>query len=489
MKITACFSETEIIRCVCGGEHEITGLCTDSREAAPGKLFVALAGVAEGARHGSEFAADALTAGAIPVLDRLPDTALEKYVLVPDARRALSDVALTFYGHPERELKLLGVTGTKGKTTVTHLLKHVLERCTGEKAGLIGTNHILIGEEEYPSPNTTPEADKLIAALRAMADAGCAYAVMEVSSHSLFLGRVRGLRFACAAFLNLTHDHLDFHKTMENYAAAKALIFRQADRAVINADADFADLQLEAAKDLPTITFSCEKNTADLIAKDIRFFRSRIAFAVGFRGETDRVTLGIPGRFSAYNALAVIGMACALGLSLSDVTLALADAKGVPGRCETVETDGDYCVLVDYAHTPDSLQNILKTARDFTKGRLICIFGCGGNRDRTKRPEMGAIAAELANLVYVTSDNPRREDPEEIIREIMAGISERSCRIRAITDRRTAIRAAIDEASSEDTVVIAGKGHEDYQEINGVKHHFDDHEEARAAIEERKRRT
>ena len=486
MKLAKALSETAVLELHGVSEYEVEELCTSSREVGENTLFFGLAGVAEGARHGCDFARDAESRGALPVLDRLPDEPPARYVLVEDARMALSSVARTFYGHPERELKVVGVTGTKGKTTVTHLLKSVLEECTGKKVGLIGTNHVLVGKDELPSANTTPEAHALMRIFRQMADAGCTFAVMEVSSHSLCLHRVEGVRFAAAGFLNLTHDHLDFHKTLENYAAAKALIFAQADTAVINADADFASLQLEAARAIPTCTFSTTKNNVSLVAKDIRLSREGSAFAAVAPGRIERVDLPIPGLFSVYNALAVLGLANAVGVSLEDAACSLSNARGVPGRCETVETGEDFSVIVDYAHTPDSLQNILRTVRGFTEGRVLLVFGCGGERDRLKRPVMGQIAAEMADEYVVTSDNPRREKPEDIIGEILEGTKGHKKPALVTPDRREAIFAAIARASHGDTVVIAGKGHEDYQDVAGSKIHFDDRETAREALAARK---
>jgi len=483
MNRTTVFANTEVIEARCDMGQEITGLCTSSRTAGEGMLFFGLPGVADGARHGRDFALSAAAAGALPVLDALPDPAPEAYILVRDVRKALAECAAEYYGHPEREMKIVGVTGTKGKTTVTHLLKHVLEDCLGAKVGLIGTNHILIGDRELPSANTTPEAHELSRYLREMADAGCGYAVMEVSSHSLALSRVKELHFAAAAFLNLTLDHLDYHKTMENYAAAKALIFGMSDTAVISADADFSEMMISAAKDIPTTLFSTRRNDVGLVAKDIRLQQSGCVFEAVAPGELHRVRLPIPGMFSVYNALAVLGLARALGISLSAAAESLAGAGNVRGRCEAVETGSDFGVIIDYAHTPDSLSNILRTVRGFTAGRVIAVFGCGGDRDRTKRPIMGAIAAELSDVYYVTSDNPRTEVPEAIIEEILAGVKGKRQPRAAEPDRRSAIRAAIAEAKAGDTVVIAGKGHEDYQEIMGVKHHFEDREEVLAALE------
>lgn len=480
------FANIEGVRLNGHDRFEPCGLCTSSRAAGEGMLFFALPGVAEGSRHGRDFAADALARGALPVLDSLPEPAPERYVLVPDVRAALAVAAARFYGHPERELILVGVTGTKGKTSVTHLLKHVLESCTGQKVGLMGTNHILIGDETLPSHNTTPEADELYGYLRRMADAGCRYVVMEVSSHSLALQRVAGLVFETAAFLNLTHDHLDYHKTLENYAEAKALIFGAARSAVINADADFALLMQQAAQALPTTLFSTRRNDVGLTAKNIRLSAEGCTFEAVAPGQIERVRLPIPGLFSVYNALAVLGLACRLGLELCEAAAALADADNVRGRCERVQTGEDYSVIIDYAHTPDSLQNILRTVRGFTAGRLIAVFGCGGNRDRLKRPVMGATVAELADVYLVTSDNPRFERPEDILEDILAGVRGKRQPAAVLADRREAIRAAVGMARSGDCVVICGKGHEDYQEICGVRHHFDDREEALRAIEMRK---
>jgi UDP-N-acetylmuramoyl-L-alanyl-D-glutamate--2,6-diaminopimelate ligase len=310
---------------------------------------------------------------------------------------------------------------------------------------------------------------------------------MEVSSHSLSLERVAGIRFALGIFTNLTQDHLDFHRTMEAYAAAKAKLFSVCDRAVVNFDDPWGAYMAEQAK-CPVTTFSLEHNEADLVAKDIRLAPASVKFVAVTVGGIARVSLPIPGRFSVCNALGVLAGAMALGITLEEGAAALSTAAGVRGRVEPVPTDGDYTILIDYAHTPDALENVLKAVRETSEGRVVAVFGCGGDRDRTKRPIMGRIGTEIADFSIITSDNPRTEDPEAIIADILGGVTAGKDRWTAITDRREAIRWAIENHRPGDVIVLCGKGHETYQEINHVKHHMDEREIVAEIIESRKNR-
>ncbi|HHX71525.1 MAG TPA: UDP-N-acetylmuramoyl-L-alanyl-D-glutamate--2,6-diaminopimelate ligase, partial [Clostridiales bacterium] len=369
-------------------------------------------------------------------------------------------------------LSLIGVTGTNGKTTTTHLIRSVLERC-GMPCGLIGTNLICYGNTVLESKSTTPDAIVFQSLLADMVKAGCEYVAMEVSSHALALGRVHGMRFAAAAFTNLTQDHLDFHKTMEAYAETKASLFAMSDVAVINVDDEAAPLMLRAASGRK-ITYSTKKNEATLIAKSIRLLPDAVEFVALDESGLERMRLGIPGEFSVYNALTVIGICRGLGLSLSDISAALVESKGIAGRAEIVAVDRDYTVMIDYAHTPDALENILRMVRGVAKGRVITVFGCGGDRDKAKRPLMGKIAETLSDVCIVTSDNPRREEPMAIINDILSGMAGKNHI--AMENRREAIAAALDMANPGDFILLAGKGHETYQEINGQKHHLDERE-------------
>lgn len=458
------------------GDVEISGVSYDTRTLEPGDLFVALPGYKT---DGGLYIRQAIEKGAAAaVCVSLPEEE-GPWVLVPDARAALAAISANWFGHPDRELTVVGVTGTNGKTTTTYLLKAMLEGALGAKVGLIGTNQNMIGDTVLPAHRTTPESWEVEKLLRDMADAGCGYAVMEVSSHALALHRVDGVVFAVGIFTNLTQDHLDFHGTMEEYRRVKGLLFRQSAAAVLNLD-DPAGRYYAESVTCPKFTYSENKDSAGLTAKNLRLFPDRVEFEAVTVGAIGRVRLPIPGGFTIYNALACIACGLALGIPLAAISAALAGAKGVKGRIEVVPTGADYTVIIDYAHTPDALENILTTLRDFTQGRLICLFGCGGDRDRTKRPVMGAIAAELADLVIVTSDNPRTEAPEAIIRDILAGIGAGGKDVLVEPDREKAIRLALERGEAGDVILLAGKGHETYQEVNGVKHHMDEREIVKA---------
>lgn len=442
----------------------------DSRAVQPGDLFVAVRGFAT---DGHAYIGMALKKGAVAVVCEQAGKGIPA-VIVPDARAALADIAGNRFDHPSRKLTMVGVTGTNGKTTTTTLIKHILE-AEGHKVGLIGTNQNMIGDEVIPTERTTPESYELQALFARMAEAGCTHCVMEVSSHSLVLDRVRGVRFAVGAFTNLTQDHLDFHKTMEAYREAKAKLFTISDKGVVNLDDPVADKMLADAT-CPCLTFSADKDAADLSAKNIELGASGVSFVAATRDAIARVSLGIPGHFSVENALAALGVCVALGVSLENAARALGTAHGVKGRAEVVPTDTDYTVLIDYAHAPDGVSNILRTVRGFAKGRVIALFGCGGDRDRTKRPIMGHLAAELSDYCIVTSDNPRTEQPEAIIEDIVAGMKAAKVPVDVICDRRAAIYHALDIAQKDDVIVLMGKGHETYQEIDHVKHHMDERE-------------
>ena len=453
-------------------DTEIGDICYDSRRVKAGDLFAAIPGFET---DGHKFIPAAAEKGASAVLcERKPETDVP-YVLVKDSRLALALASANLFGHPGDGMKLIGVTGTNGKTTSTMLIKHLLERCLGAKVGLIGTNQNMIGSEALPTERTTPESYELQKLLREMADAGCTHVVMEVSSHSLVLSRVAGLRYAVGLFTNLTQDHLDFHKTMEEYARAKALLFRQCEKGGVNLDDPWAQVMLSGAE-CPMLTWSIQKNEADLVAKDVRLASDGVRFCALSAEGLARVKLPIPGRFSVYNALTVIACGLQLGVPLERCCEALSDAEGVKGRVEVVPTDGDYTILIDYAHTPDALENVLRALRETTSGRLVAVFGCGGDRDRTKRPIMGKIATETADFTIITSDNPRTEEPLDIIADILGGVSCPKSRYKVIPDRREAIAWAIDNHKSGDVIVLAGKGHENYQIIGKTKHHMDERE-------------
>ena len=458
------------------GDVECSGICYDTRTMVPGCLFVALPGYKT---DGHKYIAQALEQGAAAVLCQHPPEGEGPWLVTPDARAALAAVSANWFGHPARDLTLLAVTGTNGKTTTTYLLKSVLERVLGARVGLIGTNQNLIGDTALPAHRTTPESWEVQQLLREMADAGCTHVVMEASSHALVLHRLDGLRFRAGIFTNLTQDHLDFHGTMEAYRDAKGLLFRQSDTAVLNLD-DEAGRYFARTVAVPRLTYSERRDEADLTAKNLRLFPDRVEFEAVAEGAISRVRLPIPGGFTVYNALGVLTCGLALGLPLADCADALAKAPGVKGRIEVVPVPADFAVIIDYAHTPDALENILTAVRDFTAGRVICLFGCGGDRDRTKRPQMGAIAGSLADVAVVTSDNPRTEEPEAIIRDILPGLEGTAAEVVVEPDRRAAIRRALSLAKPGDTVVLAGKGHETYQEVGTRVLHLDEREEVAA---------
>ena len=458
------------------GDVECSGICYDTRTMVPGCLFVALPGYKT---DGHKYIAQALEQGAAAVLCQHPPEGEGPWLVTPDARAALAAVSANWFGHPARDLTLLAVTGTNGKTTTTYLLKAMLEGVLGARVGLIGTNQNMVGEEVLPAHRTTPESYEVQQLLREMADASCTHVVMEASSHALVLHRLDGLRFRAGIFTNLTQDHLDFHGTMEAYRDAKGLLFRQSDTAVLNLD-DEAGRYFARTVAVPRLTYSERRDEADLTAKNLRLFPDRVEFEAVAAGAISRVRLPIPGGFTVYNALGVLTCGLALGLPLADCADALAKAPGVKGRIEVVPVPADFAVIIDYAHTPDALENILTTVRDFTAGRVICLFGCGGDRDRTKRPQMGAIAGSLADVAVVTSDNPRTEEPEAIIRDILPGLEGTAAEVVVEPDRRAAIRRALSLAKPGDTVVLAGKGHETYQEVGTQVLHLDEREEVAA---------
>ena len=472
MRLDTLLSGIDVLELHADPALEISDVCYDSRACAPGALFVAISGFAA---DGHRFIPAALENGACAaIVERPPETPCA-YVLVASTRLALAQLGANWFGHPADAMKIIGITGTNGKTTSTYLLKSVLERAAGARVGLIGTIQNMVGDKVLHTERTTPESFALHRLFAEMRDAGCTHVVMEVSSHALVLERVGAIRFAVGAFTNLTEDHLDFHKTMEAYAEAKAILMERCDRAVVNTDDPWAELMKKHAA-CPVLTYGIDSG-AELTARNIALHADGIEFDAVYGGQTCPVRLGIPGQFTAYNCLTVIGCALSLGLSLTEIAGALAEAKGVKGRVEVIPTPGtDYTVLADYAHTPDALENVLRTVRGFCKGRVIALFGCGGDRDPIKRPIMGKIGVDYADLAVITSDNPRTEDPNAIIADILRGVEGTKTPYVTIENRPEAIYWAMAHAQKDDVIVLAGKGHEDYQEINHVKHHLDERE-------------
>ena len=480
MKLKDLLKDVSVLEMTADPELEITDLCCDSRRAVPGALFVAVSGFAS---DGNRFIPSAVEKGAAVVVTAKRPEGNVPYVLVASDRLALALISCNYHGRPAERMTMIGITGTTGKTSSTLLLKQVLEKCLGAKVGLIGTMENHIGSEILPTERTTPESFELQALFARMRDAGCSHVVMEVSSHAISLERIGGIHYDVAAFTNLTEDHLDFHKTMDAYCDAKAELFRRCSRAVINVDDPYAPRMLSAAA-CPVLTTSAHSR-AGLYAEDIQLHSDSIQFTAVSGERRAEVMLPIPGRFTVYNTLTVLGIAECLGIPLQEAADALREVRGVKGRIEVVPTPGmPYSVLIDYAHSPDGLENVLRSVRDFCKGRLISVFGCGGDRDPMKRPIMGRIGVECADFAIITSDNPRTEQPMAIIQDILTGVKPGMGDYTVIEDRRKAIRYAMDIAKKDDIIVLAGKGHETYQEINGVKHHLDEREEVAAHLKE-----
>ena len=473
MKLKDLLKDIPVLESTADPELEISNVYYDSRKVTEGSLFVAVSGFAS---DGNRFIPMALSKGARAVVTAKKPEGEVPYVLVESDRLALAYLGCNFYGNPSKDMTMIGVTGTNGKTSVTLLIKQVLEKTLGAKVGLIGTMANIIGDEVIPTERTTPESFDLQGLFARMRDKGCTHVVMEVSSHAIALERIGGTRFDIAAFTNLTEDHLDFHKTMDCYCDTKAELFRRCEKAVINTDDSYAGRMLDAAM-CPVLTTGTGEKAA-LSAKNAALLSDGVSFTACLGGEEVPVRLPIPGRFTVSNALTVLGIAVQLGISLADCARALETAEGVKGRVEVVPTPGtDYTVLIDYAHTPDGLENVLRSVRDFCRGRLIAVFGCGGDRDPMKRPIMGRIGVENSDLAIITSDNPRTEDPMAIIEDILKGVNEELGEYIVMEDRRSAIRYALDIAKKDDIIVLAGKGHETYQEINGKKYHLDEREE------------
>ncbi len=478
MKLMDLIRDIPVLECTADLQTQIDAVYYDSRKVTPGSLFAAISGFAS---DGNRFIPMAMEKGAAVVVTAKKPEQDIPYVLVENDRLALALLGCNFYGNPAKTMTMIGVTGTNGKTSTTLLLKQVLESCLGAKVGLIGTMANMIGQEVIPTERTTPESLELQALFARMRDAGCTHVVMEVSSHAVTLDRIGGVHFDVAAFTNLTEDHLDFHKTMDAYCDAKAELFRRCDRAVINADDSYAPRFLQAAA-CPVLTTGVT-GKADLKAEHVELMAQGIRFTAAAQGEQVQISVPIPGRFTVYNTLTVLGIARQLGIRLADAAQVLKTVQGVKGRIEVVPTPGkEYTVLIDYAHTPDGLENVLTSVRDFCKGRLIAVFGCGGDRDPIKRPIMGRIGVQLSDLAVITSDNPRTEEPMAIIRDILEGVKEEYGPYTVVEDRKTAIRYAMDIAKKDDIIVLAGKGHETYQDIGGHKLHLDEREEVAAHL-------
>ncbi|PEI91764.1 UDP-N-acetylmuramoyl-L-alanyl-D-glutamate--2,6-diaminopimelate ligase [Bacillus pseudomycoides] len=465
---------------------EITSIEADSRKVTNGSLFVCMKGYTVDSH---DFAKQAAAQGAAAIVAERPIDVDVPVVLVKNTYRSLAVLADYFYGQPTHKLHLIGITGTNGKTTTSHIMDEIM-RAHGHKTGLIGTINMKIGDETFEVKNTTPDALTLQQTFRRMVEQNVNSAVMEVSSHALDLGRVHGCDYDVAVFTNLTQDHLDYHKTMEEYKHAKGLLFAQLGNsyhhnrekyAVLNSDDPAAEEYMRSTA-ATVITYGIDTHS-DIMAKDIVMTSGGTTFTLVTPSESVNITMKLIGKFNVYNVLAAIGATLVSGVTLQTIIHVVTNLTGVPGRFEVVDGGQDYTVIVDYAHTPDSLENVLTTAKQFAKGNVYCIVGCGGDRDRTKRPIMASVATEYATYAILTSDNPRSEDPQAILDDMLAGAKGNNYEV--IVDRKEAIFHAVSEAKAEDIIIIAGKGHETYQIIGKEVHHFDDREIAKKAITER----
>lgn len=467
---------------VSSDDRDIAGITCDSSRVAPGWAFVCIRGAAA---DGHAFAAQAAADGAAVIIAE-EDTGCEGQLLVPSTRKAWAQMCANWFGNPSEKLHMIGVTGTNGKTSTTYMLKAVLESC-GYKVGLVGTIQNMIGDRVLPSGHTTPDPYELQSMFALMLAEGCSYAVMEVSSHALDQDRVGGCFFDAAVFTNLTQDHLDYHGTMENYLEAKKKLFRMCRMAIVNIDDAWADKLMEGLS-CSILKYSAYKDEADYTAKNIRPRPDGVDFELVGTGSIGRVRLPIPGMFSVYNAMAAASCALSLGVDFGHLIDALSHVKGVKGRAEIVPTGRDFTVVIDYAHTPDGIEKICKTMKECSRGRLVTLFGCGGDRDKTKRPKMGAAAAALSDFLVVTSDNPRSEEPgaiiDDILAGILAGIPANKTPYKVIVNRIEAIHWAIANAQPGDTILLAGKGHETYQILKDGRIHLDEREVVADALRE-----
>lgn len=449
---------------------DIVDVTSDSRKVEEGFVFVCIKGASF---DGHKVAREMAEKGASAIVCEY-DLGIENQIIVEDTRKAYSPICASFFGNPTDNLKLIGLTGTNGKTTTTFLIKQILEN-TGKKVGLIGTVQNMVGDEVYPAHYTTPDPYELQSLFRKMVDANCEYCVMEVSSQALAQGRVEGIHFLIGAFTNLTQDHLDYHKTWENYFNSKKKLFYACDIAVTNIDDKYG---MQIVEDCPckVVTYAVDNMHADYAARNVRFSSNGVKYdLVGEK--LGRVNCPIPGRFSVYNSLCAASVALTLGIDFDKILLAIEKSQGVKGRIEVVPTPNtDYTVIIDYAHSPDGLENIITSLKEIAKGRVVTVFGCGGDRDKTKRPKMGKIAADLSDFCVVTSDNPRSEVPSEIIKDILVGMKDSKTPYQVVENRHEAIEWAMKNAQKDDIILLAGKGHETYQILPTGTIHFDERE-------------
>ena len=453
------------------GDTEISSVTDDTRKVTEGSLFVCVKG---GSFDGHTAAKEMLEKGAAAVVCERDLGLGDRQIITENSRKLYGQICSAWFGHPERKMKMIGVTGTNGKTTITNVIKHILMK-NGHKTGLVGTIQNEIGDEILHTDNTTPMAYDFMGLLAKMADAGCEYVVMEVSSFGLCQYRIGSSYFDVAVFTNLTQDHLDYHKDMEDYYQAKKMLFDICDCAVINADDDYGR-RLFGEVSCKKLGFSVKEN-ADFYADGIKIKSTGSSFWFCNGDKSHLIKTRMPGLFNVSNITAAIAACLEEGLSIDNIIPAIEEYNGVKGRCEVIPTGRDFTVICDYAHTPDAVENILRSVKEYTENDLICLFGCGGNRDAAKRPKMAKAAAKYADKLIVTSDNPRNEDPEAIIKDILVGLEGTDVNYDVVTDRREAIYHALKIAEKGDIIVLAGKGHEDYQILAGMEHiHFDERE-------------
>lgn len=459
---------------------EIKGVTCSSSEVKEGYIFVCIEGTII---DGHSFADEAIKKGAAAIVCQ-KDLKLKNQILVDDTRKEYYKISANWFLSPAKSLKIIGITGTNGKTSVAFMVKAILEKA-GHKVGLIGTINNFISQEIFPAKNTTPDAYELNSLFSLMREKGCNYVVMEVSSHAIDQKRIYGIEFEVAAFTNLTQDHLDYHKNMDNYFKVKAKLFEKCHTAVINFDDTYGKKLYDSVK-CKKVSYSFGDDAATYSAKDIEYFPDSVKyFMVGYN-YINRIKVGTGGKFTIYNSLCAATIAKELGIEDSVICEALKDMHGVKGRAEVVPTNSDFTVVIDYAHTPDGLKNILTTFKEFREHRLVALFGCGGDRDKTKRPIMGEIAAQIADYVIVTSDNPRSEEPMDIINDILVGFNDTKTPYVVIENRVEAIKYAIANARKNDIIILAGKGHETYQILKNEIIHLDEREVVLEALDVKK---
>ncbi len=476
MKLYELLKDTGISTGIVKEDTEIVSITCDSRRVEPGCLFVCIVGTAV---DGHNFAQAAQDAGAAAVLTQR-DMGLHTQLMAEDTRMAWAQICANWFGHPASRLKMVGVTGSNGNAPTTSLIKSMLEH-QGHKVGLIGTIHNLIGDRVIPAKHTTPDPYDLQSLLALMVVEGCDYCVMEVSSHALHQRRVAGCEYVTGVFTNLTQDHLDYHGTMENYMLAKKELFSMCATGIVNLDDEWAEA-ISANVPCKLMTYSAKKDVADYVARNVRYRADGVDFELVGVGQIGRVHMQIPGQFSVYNGLCAATVCLSLGMPFDKVVESLSAAAGVKGRAEVVPTGRDFTVVIDYAHTPDGLENICRTLKECSTGRLVTLFGCGGDRDKTKRPLMGQVAASLSDYLVVTSDNPRSEDPSAIIADILVGLEGQKTPYTVVENRIEAIHWAIANAQPGDTILLAGKGHETYQILKDETIHLDEREVVAEAL-------